>query len=299
MEHFKTKKLMGTEITITIFSEKNPNQDIEKIFDIFHDLEEEFSRFKSESCLSVLNKKRTGEVSDTFIDVFNKCKELYADTDFYFNPLINVRQLGYSNDFHSKQFKKEDTKLHVNLQLEKVEIQRNSVSLYEGQNLDLGGIVKWYGVDKAKEYLDTTWYKNYIIDAWGDIYTAGKNETGGKIVVGIDSPYTKGNVFATIDVEDIAIATSGNYKRKRTIEDEEYNHIINPITSNNNNEIISITLIADTCYLADAYATACIAMGLEKTLEFLKKNHLEGVIMCSNKKVYTTQWMKTYNLKII
>jgi len=299
MEYSKTKKLMGTEITITIFSEKDPNQDIEKVFDIFHDLEEEFSRFKSESSLSVLNKKRTYEVSDTFIDVLKKCKKLYTDTDFYFNPLINVRQLGYSNDFHSKQFKKEDTELHVNLQLEKLEIQGNTVSLYEGQNLDLGGIVKWYGVDKAKTYLDKAGYENYIVDAGGDIYTAGKNETGGKMVVGIDSPYTKGNIFATIDVENIAIATSGNYKRKRTIENKEYNHIINPITTENNNEIVSIALITDTCYLADAYATACIAMGLEKTLAFLKKNHIEGVIMCSNKKAYMTKWMEKYNVAFI
>ena len=108
-------------------------------------------------------------------------------------------------------------------------------------------------------------------------------------MVGIDSPYTKGNIFATIEVEHTAIATSGNYKRKWRIENQEYNHIINPMTAGNNNEIISITLIGETCYLVDAYATACIAMGLEKTLEFLKKNNLEGIIMCTNKKVYTTE----------
>ena len=299
MEQSKTKKIMWTEITITIFWTNDANQDIENVFNIFYDLEKEFSRFTSESSLSILNKKRTGEVSATFIDVLNKCKEIYSDTNFYFNPLINVRQLGYSKDFHSKQFKKEDTELQVNLELEKIEITWNRVKLQEGQNLDLGGIVKWYGVDKAKEYLHTRGYKRYIIDAGGDIYTSGSNESWGKIVVGIDSPYVKGNIFATIDVENIAIATSGNYKRKWTIADEEYNHIINPITSGNNNEIISITLIGDACYLIDAYATACIAMGLEKTLEFLKKNYVEGVIMCTNKKVYTTQWMKEYTLKII
>jgi len=299
MEHSKTKFLMGTDITITIFWKKDPNRDIEKVFDIFHNLEEEFSRFKSESSLSILNKKRTWEVSDTFINVLNKCKEIYSDTDFYFNPLINVRQLGYSNDFHSNEFKKEDSDLQVNLELEKVEIKGNTVSLQEGQNVDLWGIVKWYGVDKAKEHLDQAWYENYIVDAWGDIFTRWKNKEGGKIVVGIDSPYTRDSIFATIEVENTAIATSGNYKRKRTIENQEYTHIINPINSSNNKEIISITLVGDNCYLVDAYATACIAMGLEKTLEFIKKSHLDGVIMCNDKKVYTTQWMKKYNLQYI
>gem|GEM_PF-2699294 len=105
-------------------------------------MEEEFSRFKSESSLSRVNRERTGELSDTFIDILNKCKEIYSDTNHYFNPLINVRQLGYSKDFHSKEFKKEDTELTVNLELEKIEIKGNSVNLQEGQNLDLGGIVK-------------------------------------------------------------------------------------------------------------------------------------------------------------
>ncbi|MEI6673400.1 MAG: FAD:protein FMN transferase [bacterium] len=96
-------------------------------------------------------------------------------------------------------------------------------------------------------------------------------------------------MFAIIEGENTAIATSGTYRRKWKINGQEYNHIINPITIDNNNEIISITLVNKECYLADAYATACIAMGLEKTLNFLKKNTIEGIIMCANKKVYTTK----------
>ena len=119
------------------------------------------------------------------------------------------------------------------------------------------------------------------------------------MIIGIDSPFTQGDIFATIEVENIAVATSGTYKRKWEIDKQEYNHIINPLTANNTNEIISITLLAKDCYLADAYATACIAMGLEKTLSFLQKCHLEGVILCSNKKVYVTSGMKTYNIQYI
>ncbi|MEI6673401.1 MAG: FAD:protein FMN transferase [bacterium] len=115
---------------------------MEKTFNIFYDLEQEFSRFTSESSLSMLNNKRTSEVSDTFIDILNKCKNIYTDTNFYFNPLINLKQLGYSKDFHSNKFIQEDIGLKVNLSFEKVEIHRNKVYLQEGQNLDLGGIVK-------------------------------------------------------------------------------------------------------------------------------------------------------------
>lgn len=298
MEYAKMEFLMGTEITITIFWKENPDRDIQQVFGIFRDLEEEFSRFKSASSLSQLNTKRTKEVSNTFIDVLQKCKKIYTDTNFYFNPLVNVRQLGYSKDFHSNEFKKEDTELKTNVELDIITIKENIVTLQEGQNLDLWGIVKWYWVDKAKEYLDKKWYKNYIIDAWGDIHTAWVNEQWKKMVVWIDNPFTKGNILATMEIENKAIATSGSYKRKWNIENQEYNHIINPLTSENNNEIISITLIDDNSYLVDAYATACIAMGLEKTLDFLKKRKIDGLVICTNKKIYTTG-MKKYNLQFL
>lgn len=339
MAQSKNKRLMGTDIRITIFWEKDSNEDIERVFKIFHVLEEEFSRFKSESSLSLLNTKRTKEVSDTFIDVLKKCKEIYSDTNGYFNPLINVSNLWYSEDFHSKKFEK--TESEVNLELENVEIKWKRITLQQWQNLDLGWIVKWYAVDKAREYLDNKGHENYIIDAWGDIYTAWSNEQWWKIIVGIDSPFISDNIFATIEVENTAIATSGTYKRKWKIEDQEYilnrqknqwnevflddwviptiwetestnkvkwlkisktveyNHIINPMTAMNNNEIISITLIGDNCYLSDAYATACIAMWLGKTLDFLKKNHMDGVIVCTNQKTYITEWMKKYNVQFI
>ncbi|MCX6824293.1 MAG: FAD:protein FMN transferase [candidate division SR1 bacterium] len=297
MKYTKTKFLMGTDVTITIFGEENPNEDIEHVFEIFHDLEKEFSRFRSDSDLSRVNRERSGEISDTFIDVIKKCKEIYTDTDGYFNPLINVSNLGYSQNFHSKKFKKKTSE--VNLELEKVEVRGNTISLQQGQNLDLGGIVKGYGVDKAKEYLEKKGHKNYIIDAGGDIYTAGLNETGGKIVVGIDSPFIQDNIFATLEVENTAVATSGNYKRKWTIDDQVYTHIINPMNAGNNNEIISITLITENCYLGDAYATACIAMGKEKAVEFLKKHRIDGVIICTDKTTYITEGMKKYNLEVI
>jgi len=297
MEHTKTKFLMGTDITITLFWEENPNEDIEHVFEIFRDLEKEFSRFTSDSRLSILNKERSWEVSETFIDIIKKCKEIFTDTDGYFNPLINVSNLWYSQDFHSKKFEKKVSE--VNVELKKIEISWNKIFLQENQNLDLWGIVKWYGVDKARIYLDKQWHKNYIIDAGGDMYTAWLSETWEKIVVGIDSPFTQDNIFATLEVGNIAIATSGNYKRKWTIDNQVYNHIINPMNASNNNEIISITLITETCYLGDAYATACIAMGKEKTVEFLKKHHIDGIIICTDQTVYITEWMKKYNLQIL
>lgn len=297
MEYTKTKFLMGTEITVTIFETQNSITDIEDVFNIFQSLEKEFSRFREDSSLSLLNSKRTLDVSDRFIDVFKKCKEIYADTNWYFNPLIDVKHIGYSTDFHRNEFKKTERK--INLNLETIAITWNTISLQEDQNLDLWGIVKGYAVDRAREYLENKWYTNYIIDAGGDIYICGKDNDEKKILIGIDSPFIKGDIFATLEAENTAIATSWTYKRKRAIEGQEYNHILNPLTWKNNNEIISITLIRDDCYLADAYATACIAMWTKQTLEFLKKNNIDGIIICNNKERFSTKGMEKYEVKFM
>ncbi|MCX6822849.1 MAG: FAD:protein FMN transferase [candidate division SR1 bacterium] len=282
MQWQQTKHLMGTEVTITIFGDKDVHHDIDKVFQLFQDMETEFSRFQENSSLSKLNEDRTGMVSERFLEVLGLCKTLYTETGGYFNPLINVRQLGYSADFHSHAFKKEDLDLEINLDFETVEIVGNQVTLQQGQQLDLGGIVKGYAVDQAKNFLKSIGYTDFIIDAGGDIFCSGLTDTKQKIVVGIDSPFVSGNLFATLQLQDKAIATSGTYRRKRTIDQESFHHIINPLTSDNPSEIISISLIAEHCYFADAYATACIAMGLEKTLAFLKKQSIDGLIMCSD-----------------
>jgi hypothetical protein len=70
-------------------------------------------------------------VSERFVEVLRLCKTLYTETGGYFNPLINVRQLGYSTDFHSHEFKKEDIDLQVNLAFETVKIGDNQVILQE------------------------------------------------------------------------------------------------------------------------------------------------------------------------
>ncbi len=305
MIYNKSKKIMWTEITITIFWTDNSNQDIENIFAIFYSLELEFSRFLWDSSLSKLNIHRKLEVSDIFIDVLKKSKQIYTDTNWYFNPLINLKQLWYSSDFYINNFKQEDTDTEVNLDFDKLEIIWNKVSLQPWQNLDLWGIVKWCAVDIAKEYLDNKWYKNYIVDAWGDIFTSWSNENWWKIIVGIDSPFIKDQIFATLELENKAIATSGIYKRKWNIDlgpnngNKEFNHIINPISWINNNEIISITLISDHCYLVDWYATACIAMWKQQTLNFLDKNNIDWIIICTDQTIHITDWMKKYNINTL
>lgn len=297
MQYTKTQFLMWTDVTITIDSKVNPMDDIYDALAIFYSLEKEFSRFSEFSELSLLNKSKELEISNRFIDVLNLSIKIYNDTNFYFNPLVNVSNIWYSSDFWKGIFVKNNE--ISDLDLDKISIIWNFVSLKENQNLDFWWIVKWYTVDLCTKYLKDKWYDDFIINAGWDIYLSWNNKYWNTPVVAIDSPFNRDEIFATLELKDKSISTSWTYKRKWYIENQNYHHIINPLSNTNNNEIISISIIHDKCYLADAYATTCIAMWIEKSMHFLKEKNVDWVIIWSDWNVYQTKWMWKYNFEII
>lgn len=303
MEIIKQKFLMWTDIEINInsnFSEKKILEDIEKSFDIFSDLENEFSRFSQKSDLSILNKNKSLEVSNRFLKVLELSKAIYKITNWFFNPLINVSNIWYSESFEKINnnpspalplILKEGSKM--SLDLEKIKIIWNKIILEEDQNLDFGGIVKWYCVDLVQEFLEKNWYYDFIINAGWDIFVSKKS------CVAIDSPFIKDNIFALITLENKAISTSGTYKRNWKIGEKNYHHILNPKDNKNNNEIISISLVSDKCYISDCFATSCIAMWIEKSIMFLEKQKIDWVIIWSDWKIYKIWDLGKYEFDII
>jgi len=297
MKTIKNKFLMWTDIEIIIYSslpEEKVLKDIEKSFDIFSNLEKEFSRFDENSDLSRLNKNKSLEVSDIFIEVLELSKEIYKNTDWFFNPLVNISNIWYSNSFSEKNFVK--TNIENNIDFNSVEIIWNKVILQENQNLDLGWIVKWFAVDKIKEFLRAKKYSDFIINAGWDMYIKSNDSPK---TIAIDSPKNNWDIFALLDLQNISLSTSGTYKRKWEIEDEKFNHILNPKNSQNNNEIKSISLIWNKCYITDSYATSCIAMWIERSLTFLKKEKIDWVIIWENDDVYKVWDLEKYNFEII
>ncbi len=297
MQYSRKQFLMWTDINITIISDNNPLEDIYNAFGIFYSIEREFSRFSKDSDLFLLNTKKEWVVSNRFINVLELSMQTYRESAWFFNPLVNLKNIWYSSDFWKWIFEK---KQEINdLDLEKVWISWNNVTLQENQNLDLGWIVKWYTVDLVSKYLKEIWYSNFIVNAGWDISLFWVNASWTNPVVAIDNPFNADEIFSTLEIKDKAVSTSWTYKRKWSIDDENFHHILTPESNDNNNEIVSITLIADSCYVCDAYATACIAMGTEKSLDFLKKKNIDWVIIWSDGNMYSTKGMSNYNLEII
>lgn len=119
---------------------------------------------------------------------------------------------------------------------------------------DPSGIVKGWAIYNAAEILRQADFKNYYVDAGGDIQVSGKNDEGQDWRVGIQSPFNPKEIVKIVSLQDCGMATSGTYVRGQHIYDPKDSE--QPIT-----EIVSLTVIGPDIYEADRFATAAFAMG--------------------------------------
>jgi thiamine biosynthesis lipoprotein len=144
----------------------------------------------------------------------------------------------------------------------------------EGMAIDLGGIAKGYGVDRAFELLRSLRYKNLIVNAGGDLRVGGfKNNQPWSI--GIQNPRESKKILARISVSDMAVATSGDYEKFFNYEGKRYHHIFSPRDGFPTEGCQSVTILYKDGMAADALATAVFVLGPEKGYALCQK--LDGV----------------------
>ena len=165
----------------------------------------------------------------------------------------------------------------------------DSLILPKGMRLDFNAIAQGYTVDVIAQFLQAKGYSNYLIEVGGELLAKGKNADGNIWRVGVDKPsenINKNERFQFIlDLEDKALATSGNYRKFYEKDGVKYAHTINPFTGYPaQNRLLSVTVIHDNCMLADAYATAFMVMGVKKSKQFVKSHpEIEIYLVYSNK----------------
>lgn len=170
----------------------------------------------------------------------------------------------------------------------KVELQGNRIIKHDPRvTIDLNSIAKGYTVDLAARLLESHGIENYLVDIGGEIYCRGHNPYGEDWGVGIETPF-EGNFSLTgehlttiVRVSEVGMATSGNYRNFRTdAEGNKFTHIIDPRTgANTSSSLLSATVVAESCALADAYGTMFIALGLERSREVAEREGIAALFI--------------------
>ncbi len=230
------------------------------------------------SKISQINSNKSVEVDHHFIKVFKVSKRIYNETNGAFDPTIGAVVNAWDFGPQGKINKLDSLKIDSLMQtvgLNKVKLIGKNMQKPQGAFIDFNAIAKGYGVDVIGEFLETKSINNYLVEIGGEIRTRGINtEKKATWKVGVEEPHYDGSqsILKAITLHNESMATSGTY-RKFKIDDngKRYSHIIDTQTGYpSKSNLLSISVIAQTCIEADAYATAFKTMGMERIKLFLK-----------------------------
>lgn len=279
--------IFGTIYHITYQSNENLKEEIEREL---KKVDAEFSMFNKQSSVTAFNQKNCLEMSPMFEDVYQTAVEINKETDGAFDitvaPLVNEWGFGFKNQkFPSASTIKELLK-HVGM--EKLSVKK--VNGHRGRNtliktdkatmLDFSAIAKGYGSDRVATLLRSHDIKNFMVEIGGEVVASGVSDKRLPWKIGVtkptdDSVSTNGELQTVLNITDKAMATSGNYRNFYYRNGKKYAHTIEPKTGYPvQHSLLSATVIANRCAVADAYATSFMVMGIEKAKEVLK-NHPE------------------------
>ena len=276
---FKNTKLsgavFGTFYEVTYSSDVN----YEKQFDsLFYVINKSMSTYQTNSDISKLNRNEATKVDEHFESVFEVSKMIYKETEGAFDPtigaVVNAWDFGPEGKIANLDSLKIDS-LMLTVGFNKVFRTHNNITKPKGTFLDFNAIAKGYAVDVIAKFLGTKNTQNYIVNIGGELYAKGINiEKNNGWTVGVENPNFDGSqsLSRTLVLTNEAMATSGTYRKFKIDKNgNRYAHIIDTKTGYpSKTNLLSISVIAKDCMIADAYATAFKTMGVEKVKAFLK-----------------------------
>ncbi|WP_339841731.1 FAD:protein FMN transferase [uncultured Maribacter sp.] len=281
---------LGT--SYNIISITTEETDFQKDIDsVFTSINHSLSTYIPESDISRINQgDSTIAVDKMFEEVFELSKVINSDTDGFFDPtvgtLVNAWGFGPERQITLDSLKVDSLLNYVGLDKVTINSKKQVIKTNKNIYLDFNAIAKGYAIDRIAAMLNAKGVKNYLIEVGGELIAKGKNSISNKAwVVGIDDPQMVVNrkTKILINLNDRALASSGNYRKFRIDEatGKKYVHTVNPKTGFTQlSNTLAVTILADNCATADAYATAFMAMDLAKAFKLINENkRLEAYII--------------------
>ncbi|MEC7784182.1 MAG: FAD:protein FMN transferase [Bacteroidota bacterium] len=242
------------------------------------------STYQPDSDISKINAGDTAVVVDAmFKEVLALSRKVYQATNGYYDPTVGilVNAYGFGPGKPLKQLDSttlDSLKAYVGLNKIKIseegKIIKNDKSVY----LDFNSIAKGYCIDRIGAMLEENGVKHYLIELGGELLAHGKNLSKGQAwrvgIENINAPVTDRDYTEAVSLENKGMAGSGNYRKFRvdSVTGQRYVHTVNPLTGlAEKSDLLSSTVIAKTCAEADAYATAFMALGFERSKKVLEQ----------------------------
>ncbi|MDR2410974.1 MAG: FAD:protein FMN transferase [Bacteroidales bacterium] len=267
----------GTYYSIKYYDSQNRNLQV-SIDSLLDDFNKTASIYEETSIISRINRNEENILlNDDFKQLYTFAMEVSKQThgafDITVGQLVNV--WGFGNEKRQTITKQKIDSLLDCVGYDKIELKNDKlIKQLPCIKLDFNAIAQGYSVDKVGRFLDSLYIDNYLIDIGGEVLAKG-NKKGMSWKVGVELPAAQKEqhrqVLTTVPLYNMALVTSGNYRKYYEENGTRFAHTISPQSGYPvDHGLLSVTVLSRTATMADAYATAFMVMGMEQSIEFLK-----------------------------
>jgi thiamine biosynthesis lipoprotein len=294
--------VMGTIVTIHVVDRQRDGQPgvaddqdeaIARALDWFARVEACCSRFDPNSELMQLSSQIgvAVPVSELLYQVVQFARAVAEETGGAFDPTVGreMETRGFNREHRTRQVVRTPLAAAGAVSYRDVDLDPagRTVALRQPLILDLGAVAKGFAIDMAARELLP--FRDFAVDAGGDLYLGGCGPTGALWSVGIRHPRRDGALIESLRVSNAAVCTSGDYERRGA--DPLQHHILDPRTGGSPEAIASVTVVAPTAMAADALATAVFVLGPQDGIALLERQAVEGLIVSTSLERYETRGM--------
>jgi thiamine biosynthesis lipoprotein len=295
-EHLIQGRTMGTTYRVSVVAASDLRIDVlkDKIGKRLVEINASMSTYQKDSEISRFNRLQQAQqpipISNDFHRVLTTAQAIYELSngawDGTVNPLVDLWGFGRAGRRRDLPSEKEIKNLLPDIGFDNVLIgpDRTLAKRRGSITLDLSSIAKGYGVDQVAEVVQRAGIDDFLVEIGGEIYASGRRPDGKLWRIGINRPRTDAgvaDVYKIVDLDHQAFATSGDYRNFFEVDGIRYSHVIDPRTGYPvANGIVSVSIVAENCTLADGLATAVMAMKLDKGLDLINRLvDVEGLII--------------------
>ena len=307
---FRTNEglVFGTIYKITYQHQEDLHNDIKAAL---MEVDNALSPYNKNSIISRINHNQDTLLNEHFTHVFELAQKISTETEGAFDitvaPLVNAWGFGFKHSIDIAPNVIDSIGQFVGYQ--KIRLSDGKITKDDPRTMsDCSAIAKGYGVDVVARTLDKKGVQHYMVDIGGEVVVKGKNSRMKTWRIGINKPVEDSlsinqELQTILEVSGVGMATSGNYRKFYYKDGKRYAHTIDPrIGHPVQHSILSATVIAKDCTTADAYATAFMVMGLEKSMEFCKAHpELDAYFICDGEgdtyEIHYTPGMERFMVK--
>jgi len=280
-------KTMGTTYHIKLLADRGMDTAFlrKKVDSRLEQINDSMSTYRKNSEISRFNAfLKTGEnfpISNDFMNVMTAGRQIYELSDGAWDATIGplVKLWGFYGTNENSGVPDADAIQAIlpNVGFRRVQLRSGNFLVKSSPHvtLDLGSIAKGYGVDQIATLLKTAGIESALVEIGGEVFAFGRKKDGSAWAVGINTPRKDApldSVYKAVPLTDGALATSGDYRRFFESGGKSYSHVLDPRSGYPvNNRVVSVSVLAGNCTLADGLATAIMVMGPEKGMQLVER----------------------------